>query len=64
MTCFNNPDVERAIGVALQEQGVQMHCGYILAAWNEGKACDSVYCASFTSNSKSIKLDCAVSIKY
>ena len=61
MTCFNNPDIERAMGVALQEGGVHLYSGYILASFNDGRSCDTVASASFTSNEKPIQLECDVS---
>ncbi|XP_072032047.1 cilia- and flagella-associated protein 61-like [Amphiura filiformis] len=58
-TCFNNTDVEKAIHDAMQSEGVELHSGYYLAQWNDGKGGDEVYCASFTSDTKPVKFECS-----
>ncbi|XP_038072321.1 cilia- and flagella-associated protein 61-like [Patiria miniata] len=59
ITCFNNPQVEKTVHEAIEAQGVQMYDGYYLAQWNDGKGGDEVYCTSFTSDTKPIKLECS-----
>ena len=64
VTCFNNPEVEKAIHTALQHEGVEMYSGYYLAQWNDGKGGDEVYCASFTSDTKPVKFECSALLCY
>ena len=58
VTCFNNADVEKAVHDAMQSAGVEVHSGYYLAQWNDGKPGDEIYCASFTSDTKPMKMEC------
>ena len=60
-TCFNNPDIDEAIGEAIRQCGVQVHSGFLLAQWNDGNGGDIVTSASFTSTTKPLRLDCTVS---
>ena len=46
---------------AMQECGVQLHVGYILAQWNNGEDCTEIKSASFTSSDEPLTLDCGVS---
>ncbi|XP_071962157.1 cilia- and flagella-associated protein 61-like [Antedon mediterranea] len=59
-TCFNNKQIETAVSDALAAEGVHVHYGYYLAQWNDGKSIEEVYCASFTSDAKPLKLECSV----
>ncbi|XP_077999640.1 cilia- and flagella-associated protein 61-like [Glandiceps talaboti] len=63
-TCFNNSTVDKAIANAMKDKGVEVYTGYYLAEWNDGKGGDQVYCASFTSDTKPIKLECSVFFCY
>ncbi|XP_072167121.1 cilia- and flagella-associated protein 61-like [Diadema setosum] len=66
VTCFNNPAVQEAVHSSMGEAGVELHQGYLLAQWNDGKGLNDregegeVYCASFTSETKPLKLECSV----
>ncbi|PIK43371.1 putative cilia- and flagella-associated protein 61 [Apostichopus japonicus] len=62
ITCFNNPTVEEACHAAMKAAGVEVYQGYQLAQWNDGKDTSEVYCASFTSSTKPLKLECSLFI--
>jgi hypothetical protein len=47
---------------AMQESGVQLYLGYVLAQWNNGEDCAEIKSASFTSNDEPLTLDCGVCI--
>ncbi|XP_033104010.1 cilia- and flagella-associated protein 61-like [Anneissia japonica] len=59
-SCFNNSAIETAVNAALADEDVQVHDGYYLAQWNDGKSAEEVYCVSFTSDTKPLKLECSV----
>ena len=61
-TCFNNQTVETAVLEALKELGVEVHSGYLLAQWNEGRGGEIIESAGFTSNTKPLTLECSVSV--
>ena len=48
---------------ALKTAGVEVHSGYLLAQWNDGEDCEGgeVTSAAFTSSTKPLRLECAVS---
>ncbi len=55
-------DVDQAVSEALKEAGVEVHTGFLLAQWNDSNEVPEVVtCASFTSNTKPLKLSCSVS---
>lgn len=60
-TCFNDPVVEEAMLKAMQECGVLLYTGYLLAQWNDGGDSTEVMTASFTSSDEPLRLDCNVS---
>ena len=64
VTCFNNPTIQEAVHHTMAEAGVELYQGYYLAQWNDGKGVSAdggeVYCASFTSDTKPLKLECSV----
>lgn len=66
VTCFNNPDVERAVSEALAEAGVAVYSGHVLSEWNDGQ--ENVYeirTASFTSDEQPLRIDdCIVSYRH
>ncbi len=54
-------DVDQAVSEALKEAGVEVYSGFLLAQWNDSNEVpDVVTCASFTSNTKPLKLSCSV----
>ncbi|EDO37268.1 predicted protein [Nematostella vectensis] len=57
-SCFNNIDIEEATDQALQASGVEVHVGYVLAEWNDGKYDSNLSCATFTSENKPLRVDC------
>ncbi|NXI57394.1 CFA61 protein, partial [Chloroceryle aenea] len=59
VTCLNNSAIESAVGEALLEAGVRVHCDSVLARWNEGDDPDPITCAAFTTDTKPFKLQCA-----
>ncbi|XP_033640473.1 cilia- and flagella-associated protein 61-like [Asterias rubens] len=59
VTCFNNAKVEEMVHEAIAAEGVQMFEGYYLAQWNDGKGGEELYCASFTCDTKPLKLECS-----
>jgi len=65
VSCFNNPDVEAAVGNALVEAGVEVYSGYVLAGWDlvngEDDEWGEVTSVSFTSDDTPLTLDCLVS---
>lgn len=46
---------------AMQEYGVHLHVGYVLAQWNDGEDWTEIKTASFTSNDEPLTLECGVS---
>lgn len=62
-TCFNDPVVEEAMLRVLQECGVQMYTGFLLAQWNDGRDSTEISSACFTSADEPLKLDCSVSLQ-
>ncbi|XP_053397247.1 cilia- and flagella-associated protein 61-like [Mercenaria mercenaria] len=63
-TCVNDQVIEEAMLKAMQECGVHLHVGYILAQWNDGEDCSEIKSASFTSNDEPLTLDCAAFFSY
>ncbi|WAR18655.1 CFA61-like protein, partial [Mya arenaria] len=61
VTCFNNPTIEETMLKTLQESGVQLHSGYILAKYVTGDA-GEIRGATFTSADSPLKVDCCVTI--
>ncbi|XP_030854264.1 cilia- and flagella-associated protein 61 [Strongylocentrotus purpuratus] len=67
VTCFNNPTVHEAVHHSMAQAGVELYQGYYLAQWNDGKGVSGdgeVYCASFTSDTKPLKLECSAFFCY
>ena len=51
------------IKAALEEAGVQVHSGFYLARWNDQEEIpDEITCATFTSSSKPLRLECQVCV--
>jgi len=66
VSCFNNPHVETAVRRALEEAGVKVYSGYVLAEWavahaDDAGECGEVTSVSFTSDKTPLTLDCVVS---
>ncbi|XP_069090440.1 cilia- and flagella-associated protein 61 isoform X2 [Pleurodeles waltl] len=64
ITCFNNYAVEQAVAEALSEAGVTTYSSCILANWNDGDDPDPIKSASFTTDTKPFKLECAVFLSF
>jgi len=64
VSCFNNEDVESAVGEALLEAGVEVYSGYILAEWDTVSAGDGeraeLTAVSFTSDNQPLTINCLV----
>ncbi|XP_056423611.1 cilia- and flagella-associated protein 61 isoform X2 [Hyla sarda] len=58
VTCFNNYAIEEAVHKGLLSAGVTTYYNCKLAQWNDGADPDPIYCASFTTDSKPLKLSC------
>ncbi|XP_052767765.1 cilia- and flagella-associated protein 61-like [Mya arenaria] len=63
VTCFNNPTIEETMLKTLQESGVQLHSGYILAKYVTGDA-GEIRGATFTSADSPLKVDCCAFFAY
>lgn len=60
VSCFNDPVVEETMLKTLQECGVQMHVGYILAQWNNfGMEGIEIKTVSFTSDDQPLTVECS-----
>ncbi|KAK3713004.1 hypothetical protein QZH41_014115 [Actinostola sp. cb2023] len=57
-SCFNNLEIDEAIEQSLQILGVEVHVGFTLAQWNDGKPNGPLFCATFTSDNKPLRVDC------
>lgn len=63
ISCFNNPAVEESCHKAMEKAGIEVYQGYYLAEWNDGTdTTQEVYCATFTSSTKPMKLECSLFI--
>ncbi|XP_073413522.1 cilia- and flagella-associated protein 61 isoform X1 [Dendrobates tinctorius] len=60
VTCFNNNAIEEAVHKGLSAAGVTTYYNSKLAQWNDGADPDPICCASFTTDSKPLKLSCIV----
>ncbi|KAM4041905.1 cilia- and flagella-associated protein 61 isoform 2-T2 [Anomaloglossus baeobatrachus] len=58
VTCFNNYAIEEAVHKGLSAAGVTTYYNCKLAQWNDGADPDPIDCASFTTDSKPLKLPC------
>ncbi|XP_071996729.1 cilia- and flagella-associated protein 61 isoform X2 [Engystomops pustulosus] len=58
VTCFNNYAIEEAVQKGLVAAGVTTYYNCKLAQWNDGADPDPICCASFTTDSKPLKLTC------
>ncbi|XP_040285627.1 cilia- and flagella-associated protein 61 [Bufo bufo] len=58
VTCFNNYAIEEAIQKGLSAAGVTTYYNCKLARWNDGEDPEPICCASFTTDSKPLKLSC------
>ncbi|KAK3093002.1 hypothetical protein FSP39_009876 [Pinctada imbricata] len=63
-TCFNNPVIDQAIHKSLQEAGVVVYSGYLLAQWNDGNDPTEITSCSFTSTKDPLRLECGVFFAY
>lgn len=63
-TCFNNTVVEEAMLKGMQECGVHMHVGYVLAQWNDGEDWSEIKAASFTSSDEPLTIECGAFFSY
>ncbi|KAM4694219.1 cilia- and flagella-associated protein 61 [Discoglossus pictus] len=59
ITCFNNYAIEEAVQRALSAAGVTCYYNCKLAQWNDGTDPDTIHCASFTTDTKPLKLQCS-----
>uniref|UniRef100_A0A6J0TCM6 L-amino-acid oxidase n=1 Tax=Pogona vitticeps TaxID=103695 RepID=A0A6J0TCM6_9SAUR len=59
VTSLNNNAIEKAVQKALSRAGVTVHHDSLLAQWNDGGHPDPITVASFTTNTKPFKLQCA-----
>ncbi|XP_075452366.1 cilia- and flagella-associated protein 61 isoform X2 [Ascaphus truei] len=59
-TCFNNLSIEEAVQKALSAAGVTSYNNCKLAQWNDGADPDTIQCASFTTDTKPLRLQCSV----
>lgn len=64
MSCFNNQDLDNTITQMLNNMGVTIYTGYVLALWNEGIKSMDLKSASFTSCTKPLRLQCSAFICY
>nr|DBA27021.1 TPA: hypothetical protein GDO54_011203 [Pyxicephalus adspersus] len=60
ITCFNNYAIEETVQKALMAAGVTTYYNCKLAQWNDGAEPDPIYCASFTTDTKPLRLQCSV----
>ncbi|KAM9316787.1 cilia- and flagella-associated protein 61 [Gastrophryne carolinensis] len=60
ITCFNNYAVEETVQKALLAAGVTTYYNCKLAQWNDGSDPDPIHCASFTTDTKPLRLHCSV----
>lgn len=63
ITCFNNYTIEETVQKALMAAGVTTYYNCKLAQWNDGADPDPIHCASFTTDTKPLRLQCSVSTK-
>ncbi|XP_053316609.1 cilia- and flagella-associated protein 61 [Spea bombifrons] len=59
VTCFNNHEVEEAVQKALIVAGVTSYYSCKLAQWNDGGHPDPIQSASFTTDTKPLRLQCS-----
>ncbi|XP_018118396.1 cilia- and flagella-associated protein 61 isoform X2 [Xenopus laevis] len=59
VTCFNNYAIEEAVQKALLTEGVTSYYNCILAQWNDGAHADPICFASFTTDTKPLRLQCS-----
>lgn len=66
VNCFSNEDTAAAVMTALKDAGVEVHYGYILARWNDATDNNVVQInsASFTSEDKSLVIECVAFFSY
>ncbi|XP_029442519.1 cilia- and flagella-associated protein 61-like, partial [Rhinatrema bivittatum] len=60
ITCFNNYRVEKVVEESLFKAGVTVYHNSKLAQWNDGGNPNPIQYASFTTDTKPFKLQCAV----
>ncbi|XP_063299787.1 cilia- and flagella-associated protein 61 [Pelobates fuscus] len=60
VTCFNNPVIEETVHKALAASGVTSYYSCKLAQWNDGAQAETIENASFTTDTKPLKLNCCV----
>ncbi|XP_073484254.1 cilia- and flagella-associated protein 61 isoform X2 [Aquarana catesbeiana] len=60
ITCFNNYTIEETVQKALMAAGVTTYYNCKLAQWNDGADPDPIHCASFTTDTKPLRLQCSV----
>ncbi|KAM5163800.1 cilia- and flagella-associated protein 61 [Mantella aurantiaca] len=60
ITCFNNYVIEETVQKALMATGVTTYYNCKLAQWNDGADPDPIRCASFTTDTKPLRLPCSV----
>ncbi|KAM4770899.1 cilia- and flagella-associated protein 61 [Rhinophrynus dorsalis] len=60
ITCFNNYAIEESVQKALSEAGVSSYYNCKLAQWNDGADPDPIHCASFTTDTKPLRLHCCL----
>eukprot|EP00079_Xenopus_tropicalis_P035906 XP_017949677.1 PREDICTED: cilia- and flagella-associated protein 61-like [Xenopus tropicalis] len=59
VTCFNNYAIEEAVQKALLAEGISSYCNCVLAQWNDGAHPDPICFATFTSDTKPLRLQCS-----
>ncbi|KAM8945471.1 cilia- and flagella-associated protein 61 [Pelodytes ibericus] len=60
VTCFNNPVIEEAVQKTLSASGVTSYYNCKLAQLNDGDYPDPIYSATFTTDTKPLRLECCV----
>ncbi|XP_053567984.1 cilia- and flagella-associated protein 61 [Bombina bombina] len=60
ISCFNNYAIEEAVQKALSAAGVTSYYNCKLAQWNDGGDPEPIHCASFTTDTKPLRLQCTV----
>ncbi|KAI9528347.1 hypothetical protein NQZ68_022039 [Dissostichus eleginoides] len=62
VSCFSDPEVEKAVATALKKAEVQVHHHFLLALMNNGENPDPLTSVTFTTDTETLNLQCGVFI--